>query len=251
MHSYQSPNLHSLHSESSHLHQTDTLATARTIHDHLTTTLHACPSHPYILVKQPSVSASDFEGETTAPHLRRRMNGHDTSIKTTQIVRSVIGDLSATGLADKLHSQCPHMTTVTLKDGQLPTSSDKAQLITVEMTPPAGSTEAERTNALDRNDLYLEQILSKIGKEYTVIYATTPAVQKTAHGEERFKLVDQQGRGQQVYEMDEPFPSSVKANHFKRDMSAYPRAENGSEAVNADLPLFEKYTFLSSGEYSV
>lgn len=50
----------------------------------------------------------------------------------------------------------------------------------------------------------------------------------------------------QVYEMDEPYPSSMHID-LKRDV--YPRASNNTNGTNLDsnLPLFEKYQFLSSG----
>lgn len=47
--------------------------------------------------------------------------------------------------------------------------------------------------------------------------------------------------------MDEPYPSDMHID-LKRDLSVYPRATNGTNP-DSNLPLFEKYQFLSSGEY--
>lgn len=57
-----------------------------------------------------------------------------------------------------------------------------------------------------------------------------------------YQQVDNQ---EQVYEYDEPYPSSLHTD-LKRDTNAYPRASNSSN-LNSDLPLFEKYQFLNAG----
>ena len=76
---------------------------------------------------------------------------------------------------------------------------------------------------------------------YTVIYMTTPPTEQVySQGGD----VEQQ---QQLYDMDdEQYPATLHPDHFKRNAKAYPRAETGGN-VGSNLPLFEKYTFLSSG----
>lgn len=74
---------------------------------------------------------------------------------------------------------------------------------------------------------------------YTVIFTTTPA-----SGD-----VLESGHSSQQYEMEEQYPAHLRTE-MKRDLSAYPRATNGSN-LNANLPLFEKYQFFNSGMLTV
>lgn len=70
--------------------------------------------------------------------------------------------------------------------------------------------------------------------KYAVIYTTTP---RTGEAED---VLHEQYR----YEMDDLFPSSVHTE-LRRDVEAH--ASNGT----SDLPLFEKYQFLSPGVFSI
>lgn len=81
-------------------------------------------------------------------------------------------------------------------------------------------------------DSFLHSVIAAVdGEEYTVIYTTTPpSVSQDTEPQLR----------EQLYEMDEPFPSMMHTD-LKRDLSAH--ARNAS----SNLPLFEKYQFLSPG----
>lgn len=74
---------------------------------------------------------------------------------------------------------------------------------------------------------------------YTVLYTTTPP--STEHYQE-IQHPDN------YYEMDDPFPSAMHTD-LKRDIAAYANGSNSSNGSNpqSNLPLFEKYQFLSSG----
>lgn len=72
-------------------------------------------------------------------------------------------------------------------------------------------------------------------RSYTLIYTTTPPPFK--HSMEY---------AEQSYEMDEPM--SVLHTDLRRDLHAYPRANNSTDNPQSDLPLFEKYQFLNPGE---
>ena len=67
-----------------------------------------------------------------------------------------------------------------------------------------------------------------------LMYITTPPTHK----------VQDQG-DQHHYEMDDPYPSSMHTD-LKRDV--YPRQDSGSGDMQAGLPLFEKYQFLTPGK---
>ena len=70
-------------------------------------------------------------------------------------------------------------------------------------------------------------------QDAVLMYITTPPMQKTQH----------QG-DQHDYEMDDPYPSSMHTD-LKRDV--YPRQDSSSGEMQAGLPLFEKYQFLTPG----
>lgn len=76
-----------------------------------------------------------------------------------------------------------------------------------------------------------------LGKENpsALIYITTPPSQET-----------QSEQNSYLYEMDEPYPSALHTD-LKRDLSAYRRQSDNNEDMQAGLPLFEKYQFLSPG----
>jgi len=89
-------------------------------------------------------------------------------------------------------------------------------------------------------DVYLETLLDGLRKEaYTIIFTTTPAKRE----------VLESGHSSQQYEMEEQYPAELRTE-MKRDLSAYPRATNGSN-LDAHLPLFETYQFFNSGTLKV
>ena len=82
-------------------------------------------------------------------------------------------------------------------------------------------------------DSFLDTVISsKLGNEkYTVIYITTP------QGEEQSAL---QYQAQQIYEMDDPFPTAMHTE-LRRDI------ESHAKDVKSEGGLFERYQFLSPG----
>lgn len=88
----------------------------------------------------------------------------------------------------------------------------------------------------DVMDLNLAGILdSKIPA--VVIYISTPPLRET--------VTDQDGH---VYEMDEPYPEALHTD-LKRDTYAH-RRQSDDDNMQAGLPLFEKYQFLSPREFT-
>ena len=127
------------------------------------------------------------------------------------------------------------------------------QVISVRFSSPAGKVD-ERAAALGKNgrhsfrsdprtwltdaDAYLNELIASLtSPKFTVLYTTTPP-------QGQADIVND--HAEQTYEMDEQYPSGLHVE-LKRDTIAYPRASNDSNP-NADLPLFEKYQFLSSGK---
>ncbi len=54
-------------------------------------------------------------------------------------------------------------------------------------------------------------------------------------------------REDNAYEMDEPYPEALHTD-LKRD--TYPRRRQSDDNMQAGLPLFEKYQFLSPREFT-
>jgi len=90
-------------------------------------------------------------------------------------------------------------------------------------------------------DSYLNNVLSGL-KSYTVFYTTTPPSPEHYQDEQY---------PENYYEMDDFFPSAMHTD-LKRDLAGYAKGSNSSHGSNStnlqsNLPLFEKYQFLSSG----
>lgn len=79
-----------------------------------------------------------------------------------------------------------------------------------------------------------DTVASVLGKDSSavLIYLTTPpsATSASADGDD--------------YEMDDPYPSSSLHTDLKRDTDLHARQSDDSD-MQAGLPLFEKYQFLS------
>ena len=69
-----------------------------------------------------------------------------------------------------------------------------------------------------------------------LIYITTAPTRDSAPGPDA-----------RLYEMDEPYPSALHTD-LKRDLDAQ-RRQSDSDDMQAGLPLFERYQFLSPREY--
>lgn len=72
----------------------------------VTAQLETCPSDIYVVVSQPGVSAADFSGKHTTPHLKRWMAGEEGNVRSSLTVSDVIGEIDALALATTLEQKC-------------------------------------------------------------------------------------------------------------------------------------------------
>lgn len=86
--------------------QSQQIATARDVQARIEDLAKSCPSDSYIVVSQPGVSAADFAGRQTTPHLRRRLGGEDKTVKSSVQVRDVVGQVSGSEAATLLSKSC-------------------------------------------------------------------------------------------------------------------------------------------------
>jgi hypothetical protein len=116
--------------------------------------------------------------------------------------------------------------------GEIPTSTKEFDSIHVQFSalPTAHD---DRESALLKADSYLNSLLATLDS-YTVIYATLD------------NLSPPQVMHPEQYEMDEPYPSNMHTD-LKRDVNSHVSRASNVSNPQADLPLFEKYQFLSPG----
>ena len=86
------------------------------------------------------------------------------------------------------------------------------------------------------DDAMDDTVASVLGNENrsVLIYITSPPAAQ--------RLEQQDGH---LYEMDEPYPSALHTD-LKRDLNAHKRQSDNNE-MQAGLPLFEKYQFVTPG----
>ncbi|KAK8216692.1 hypothetical protein M8818_001655 [Zalaria obscura] len=216
--------------------QSQQIATARDVQARIEDLAKSCPSDSYIVVSQPGVSAADFAGRQTTPHLRRRLGGEDKTVKSSVQVRDVVGQVSGSEAATLLSKSCGSLVELDGSEALIPLDQETPQVVLV--TFPALPEEVEkRVSMLRKQDSYLNTLLSSLPNDkFTVIYTTTPYTGKAS---------SEPQHPDSYYHMDEPYPSDMHID-LKRDLSVYPRATNGTNP-DSNLPLFEKYQFLSSG----
>ncbi|KAH0006434.1 BIG1-domain-containing protein, partial [Aureobasidium melanogenum] len=195
--------------------------------------LKGCPSNTYVVVSQPGISTNDLTVSKSTPHLRRRLSGKDDNVKSIFAAKNVVGHVDGMALVASITRECHTKSTLLLdgENGEIPTKAYDAIHVRFPSLPTVND---DRESALLQADSYLNSLLATLDS-YTVLYATLPNLFppfKPQHPEQ--------------YEMDEPYPSNMHTD-LKRDLNAHiVRASNASNP-QADLPLFEKYQFLSPG----
>lgn len=122
----------------------------------------------------------------------------------------------------------------------LPTSSDRATALAENgMSPNKQLSPSKNPANLYFLDAFLASVLDLLpSPNYTVIYTTTPI------SRERHSVVEES----QVYEMDSTFAAPLHMD-LKRDFSVRASNSSGNDTL-IDGPLFERYQFLTPGQYS-
>jgi hypothetical protein len=117
--------------------------------------------------------------------------------------------------------------TFRLLAGTIPNDGNYPRIVRVEFSP-LPSQQSQRTTRLNDNDAFLHAVISELGgREYSVIFTTTPPEDSTP-------IVPE------PYEMEESYNSLH--TDLKRDVDSH-ASRNGT-----NLPLFDSYQFLSPGK---
>ncbi|KAF2842785.1 BIG1-domain-containing protein [Patellaria atrata CBS 101060] len=190
----------------------------------------SCPSENYIVVNQPGVSYLDYSSRNSAPYLERWLKGENKIIETAALLPEVVKSNSG---IDRVKSHLRLDCGVKLQridgtTGELSFISHTPRMIEIDFPVPP-SEAAERAKLLISRDAFVNAVVNDLkSNKFTVIYTTTPP------SEEQFVPPSIQ------YEMDDPYPSAPHME-LKRAYSTY------NNQTSSNLPLFEKYQFLSPG----
>ncbi|KAI4797469.1 BIG1-domain-containing protein, partial [Aureobasidium sp. EXF-8846] len=171
----------------------------------------------------------------STPHLRRRLAGKDKDVKSVFAAKNVVGHVDSMNMVASITRECNTRSTLLLdgERGEIPTSSSKdydSIHVQFRALPTAHD---DRESALLKADSYLNSLLATLDS-YTVLYATLD------------NLSPPQAMHPEQYEMDEPYPSNMHTD-LKRDLNSHVSRASNVSNPQADLPLFEKYQFLSPG----
>ncbi|GAB7359210.1 hypothetical protein MBLNU230_g5869t1 [Neophaeotheca triangularis] len=223
--------------------QSANVATASSLRDKVMGALTSepeCAGWEYaVVVHQAGVGGGDFEEESAMPALRERVRESRESVME---VGSVFGALDGEGLVQGLVEGCGGERAVGLQGGferVVETGhGNKIAQVSYEALPKEQPARAE---ALVANDAALEKQLSQLPSNaaYVLIYTTTTTTTNLPQDLPEYQ-----------YEMDEPYPSALHQDlkrqlHHRADSSD--DKDNSTTNPQSNLPLFEKYQFLTPG----
>lgn len=111
------------------------LARADDVVERLSSSLQACPTKTYFVVRQHGVSAADFShASRAAPRLASHLNGDSDHVKSTLVVPHVVEDEStAAAISQYLHTTCG---AEVLPEHHTETGSDKQRVIQISFAAP-------------------------------------------------------------------------------------------------------------------
>lgn len=217
---------------------------ADTVSQSLTSHLSKCPSDVYIIVTQPGVHAEDYKDRYAAPHLRKKIQGEDETIRSSMTVTDVLGDVNTNQIIRAIEKNCgAAVSPIDASTGSFTLAKDSnPRLIELEFPPlPRGE---KRVSKLQENDAFLSSLLSLLpNTKFTVLYTTTASSSSITDDHHPFNSAQEP----QIYEMDPSFSSQTHMG-VKRDLSTLQKREgDGGNVTLPDVPLFEKYAYLSPG----
>ncbi|QSS50144.1 vacuolar ATP synthase subunit S1 [Histoplasma capsulatum var. duboisii H88] len=229
------------------------LESAHTLSSSLSSSLKSCSAAAYILISQPGVHARDYSTGYAAPQLRHRVLKLDGEVKGSFVVSEVVGRVDVDELQGILEEGCGvEADRIDGSAGIAPQAYTKTPLV-VRVDFAGVATDLNRSEQLVKNDKFLNALIDRLpSRDYTVLYTTTPR-EATPAG---IQIEEEPA----LYEMmDEDIFQNPLQMNMKRDSRAHSllhRDGNGeAEGDSKDdideqlrnLPLFEKYQFLSPG----
>ncbi|KAL9002991.1 MAG: hypothetical protein Q9188_004109 [Gyalolechia gomerana] len=216
---------------------------ADTISKTITSQLSKCPSDTYIVVRQPAVRAEDYEDRYAAPHLRKKIHGEDGRIRSSMSVTDVLGDVNTASIITAIERNCgAALSKIDAATGSFAIADDPNPRV-IELEFPALPTGNKRASKLQENDAFLSSLLDFLPtSKFTVVYTTTSSSPLTHPSSSTSNPATEP----EIYEMDTSFSSQTHMGS-KRDFSASEKRADGGNVTLPDVPLFEKYAYLSPG----
>ncbi|KAF2769262.1 hypothetical protein EJ03DRAFT_327536 [Teratosphaeria nubilosa] len=197
------------------------LATASSLEASLLHTLSSCTHKQYFVVTHPGVTTHDLQNENNFPNLRRRALHKDANVVQ---IPDVIGAIDGERMASSLAETC-HIPEIEATDYATPQPHTRGK-------PAVTRIAMSQNESFAHNDHYLDSYIANSTHDpYILIFTSVPnpTAPETSH----------------PYEFDEPFPTALHTE-LKRHLNSHrKRASNASDDMQAGLPLFEKYQFLS------
>jgi len=205
------------------------VSTADKVTDAILETVGDCAQSKYFIVRQPGLALADLQSDAASS-----ISTWADSKKYEQRVEipSVMRDISAESLVEEIASRCGATrdeSRLLAEPLQFYTSEEKeVTFVTLESLPARDA--HKRADALQSLYAVLDNSGPTSNDDHMVILLSGPSTGEPAES---------------VYEMDEPYPSAMHQG-LKRDIK-YEPLKSGNHSMQAGLPLFEKYQFLSPG----
>nr|POE82777.1 hypothetical protein CFP56_68181 [Quercus suber] len=209
------------------------IATAHDVEAQVLKSLGECVHQYYFVVSQPGLTAADIRDEATVPNIRKRVAG--AAADGMVEIPEVVGELDAVRLAERIAQQCGReVEEVSLSaTPTFPSSNNKMSPAVIRLQGGHLGEGKMRTDVLLSQDSRVDTYISNATAHhvpYVVIYTSAPT------------MMDELA----TYEMDEPFPE-LHAGLKRHVEPSYVKRANTTDDVQAGLPLFERYQFLSPG----
>ncbi|KAK5133659.1 hypothetical protein LTR08_007513 [Meristemomyces frigidus] len=217
----------------------------------------------YFLVAQPGITAADLQHAHSMPNMRRRIAEAGAVVE----VPEVMGAVDVAELAWRTAERCG-AEVIEVEDiyaAPVKNVAAKGESAVLRITFEAAAKGGEHGKTLAQNgpfppstflgyhyvltnygpDKYLDTYISAVNPSnlpYTLLFTSTPPTSPSEHTNPH-------------YEMDDSYPSALHTD-LKRDV-AHPNARRAASNSSGDdlnmqagLPLFETYQFLSPGTYN-
>ncbi|ROT43144.1 BIG1-domain-containing protein [Sodiomyces alkalinus F11] len=176
--------------------------------------LDSCPTERYHIVSQPNLRASDIRGADDCKTRKLCSAASNDRVRNTYSVAEVVGKIEADNLSKYIQAAC----------------SNQGRAAEVQETAlhPLPSDHLEREKQLAKNDQILDRALDDLlsSDSYTIIYLSSPA-------------------GSSKSDVDSTGSISAELKKLRARAWSVRRQDNSTDWNN--LPLFEKYQFLTPG----
>jgi len=205
------------------------VSTADKVTDAILETVGDCAQSKYFIVRQPGLALADLQSDAASSiSTWADSKKYEQRVEIPEVIRGVPVESLVVEIARRCGAARDE-SRVLAEPLQVYSSEEKE--VTFLTLPSLSARDAhKRTEGLRSLYTALEKSGPTLSDDHMVILVSAPP-----HGEP----------DENLYEMDEPYPSAMHQG-LKRDIK-YEPLKSGNHSMQAGLPLFEKYQFLSPG----